>query len=309
MSSDTATQASDIEKTIKSLWFGIFSGSDTSNNADNDSHCQLLSQQWWQTRKGKQVVGLGILMSVAYLIALMVPNYEMWVFAAAVIIGVFPFARKALALVKSGSLFSIETLMTTAALCALVIGEAEEAAAVIFLFSVGELFQSVAADHARAGIRALASLVPKTAILLDSQGKQRNIPASLLKVNDLILVRPGDSVSADGVIIQGNSSLDDSSVTGESIPVVKTIDDDVFAGSINLDGVLQVRVEKTAADNTIARIIKLVEEAQASKVPTARFIEKFSRYYTPAVMAIAALIIIVLPLAMGGGSQLGCIGV
>ena len=170
----------------------------------------------------------------------------------------------------------------------------------MFLFSVGELFESVAADRARAGIRALASLVPKTAILLDAQGKQRNVPASSLKVDDLILVRPGDSISADGIIVQGSSSLDDSPVTGESIPVVKSIDDNVFAGSINLDGVLQVQVEKTAADNTIARIIKLVEEAQASKAPTARFIEKFSRYYTPAVMAIAALIIIVPPLAMGG---------
>ncbi len=297
---DAATQASDIEKTIKSLGFGISSGADISSSADSDSSVQLVSQQWWQTRKGKQVVGLGILMSVAYLIALIVPSYKIGVFAAAVIIGVFPFARKAVALAKSGSYFSIETLMSVAALGALVIGEAEEAAAVVFLFSVGELFESVAADRARAGIRALASLVPKTAILLDTQGKQRHVPASSLQVNDIVLMRPGDSVSADGIIIQGSSSLDDSPVTGESVPVVKTIDDAVFAGSINLDGVLQVRVEKTAADNTIARIIKLVEQAQASKAPTARFIEKFSRYYTPTVMAIAALIIIVPPLAMAG---------
>ena len=238
-------------------------------------------------------------MSAAYIIALLFPDYGIWVFAAAVIIGVFPFARKALVLARSGSIFSIEMLMSVAAIGALIIGEAEEAAAVVFLFSVGELFESIAADRARAGIRSLASLVPKIAILLDPQGKQRNVPATSLQVNDLVLVRPGDSVSADGVIVQGTSNLDDSPVTGESVPVVKTIGDDVFAGSINVDGVLQVRVEKTAADNTIARIIDLVEQAQASKAPTARFIEKFSRYYTPAVMAIAALIIIVPPLAMG----------
>ena len=200
----------------------------------------------------------------------------------------------------TGTPFSIEMLMSVAALGALIIGEAEEAAAVVFLFSVGELLESVAADRARAGIRTLASLVPKTALLLDAQGGQRDVPADSLQIDDLILVRPGDKVSADGVIVQGASSLDDSPVTGESIPVAKTIGDKVFAGSINTEGALQIRVEKTAADNTIARIIELVEQAQASKAPTARFIEKFSRYYTPAVMAIAALVIIVPPLALGG---------
>ena len=200
----------------------------------------------------------------------------------------------------TGTPFSIEMLMSVAALGALIIGEPEEAAAVVFLFSVGELLESVAADRARAGIRALASLVPKTAILLDAQGGQRDVPADSLQIDDLILARPGDKVSADGVIVQGASSLDDSPVTGESIPVAKTIGDKVFAGSINTEGALQIRVEKTAADNTISRIIELVEQAQASKAPTARFIEKFSRYYTPAVMAIAALVIIVPPLALGG---------
>ena len=298
------TQASDIEKTIKSLGFGISAntGQQTVSAIDIDSDNQMAPQdkRWWQTQKGKQVVGLGILMGSAYALSLLFPAYGIWVFAIAVIVGVFPFARKALALAKTGSLFSIETLMSVAVLGALIIGEAEEAAAVVFLFSIGELFESIAADRARAGIRALASLVPKTAILLDTQGGQRDVPAASLQVNDLVLVRPGDRVSADGSIVQGASSLDDSPVTGESVPVAKTMGDNVFAGSINIDGVLQVRVEKTAADNTIAKIIELVEQAQASKAPTARFIEKFSRYYTPAVMAIAALIIIVPPLAMGG---------
>ena len=298
------TQASDIEKTIKSLGFGISAntGQQTVSAIDIDSDNQMAPQdkRWWQTQKGKQVVGLGILMGSAYALSLLFPAYGIWVFAIAVIVGVFPFARKALALAKTGSFFSIETLMSVAVLGALIIGEAEEAAAVVFLFSIGELFESIAADRARAGIRALASLVPKTAILLDTQGGQRDVPAASLQVNDLVLVRPGDRVSADGSIVQGASSLDDSPVTGESVPVAKTMGDNVFAGSINIDGVLQVRVEKTAADNTIAKIIELVEQAQASKAPTARFIEKFSRYYTPAVMAIAALIIIVPPLAMGG---------
>ena len=297
---DGATQFSDIEKTIKRLGFGISATTDESNAANSSNQSATEQQRWWQTRKGKQVVGLGILMGVAYALSLLFPNYGMWFFAVAVIVGVFPFARKAVALTMTGTPFSIEMLMSVAAIGALIIGEPEEAAAVVFLFSVGELLEGVAADRARAGIRALASLVPKTAILLDAQGGQRSVPAASLQVDDLVLVRPGDKVSADGVITQGDSSLDDSPVTGESIPVGKTVGDKVFAGSINLEGALQIRVEKTAADNTIARIIELVEQAQASKAPTARFIEKFSRYYTPAVMAIAALVIVFPPLAMGG---------
>ena len=297
---DGATQFSDIEKTIKRLGFGISATTDESNAANSSGQSATEQQRWWQTRKGKQVVGLGLLMGVAYALSLLFPDYGMWSFAVAVIVGVFPFARKAVALTMTGTPFSIEMLMSVAVIGALIIGEPEEAAAVVFLFSVGELLEGVAADRARAGIRALASLVPKTAILLDAQGGQRSVPAASLQVDDLVLVRPGDKVSADGVITQGDSSLDDSPVTGESIPVGKTVGDKVFAGSINLEGALQIRVEKTAADNTIARIIELVEQAQASKAPTARFIEKFSRYYTPAVMAIAALVIVVPPLAMGG---------
>ncbi|MBH0006778.1 heavy metal translocating P-type ATPase [Psychrobacter sp. SWN149] len=302
LASGSETQFSDVEKTIKRLGFGISATTDQAIAAGGigDNPLNTQQQRWWQTRKGKQVVGLGILMSVAYALALIFPDYGMWAFAIAVIVGVFPFARKSMTLAMTGTPFSIEMLMSIAAIGALIIGEAEEAAAVVFLFSVGELLESVAADRARAGIRALASLVPKTAILLDAQSGQRDVPAVSLQVNDLVLVRPGDKVSADGVIVQGNSSLDDSPITGESIPVAKAMGDAVFAGSINMEGALQVRVEKTAADNTIARIITLVEQAQACKAPTARFIEKFSRYYTPAVMAISALVIIVPPLAMGG---------
>ncbi len=281
---------------------GVSADAGTGTASGNDGHNPRPASQahWWRTKKGRLVVGLGLLMGAAYLIALFVPDYGMWAFTAAVLVGVIPFARKAVALAKSGSPFSIETLMSVAALGALIIGEGEEAAAVVFLFSVGELLETVAAGHARAGISALASLVPKTAVLLDAQGGQREVPAASLRVDDLVLVRPGTRVPADGVIVQGMSSLDESPVTGESIPLEKSPGKRVFAGSINIEGALQIRVEKTAADNTIARVIHLVEHAQASKAPTARFIEQFSRYYTPAVMTIAALIISVPPLAMGG---------
>jgi Cd2+/Zn2+-exporting ATPase len=226
----------------------------------------MRSQRWWQTRKGKHVIGLGLLMGSAYAIARFIPLYAEWVFAAAVVAGVIPFARKAFALATSGSPFSIETLMVVASIGALVIGEAEEAAAVVFLFAVGELLESVAAGRARAGIKALASLVPKTALLLGPNGGQRSVPAASLRVNDLVLVRPGDRVPADGQIVQGASSLDESPITGESVPRAKAKGDSIFAGSINVDGVLHVRVEKATADNTISRIIQLVEQARPPRL-------------------------------------------
>ena len=302
LATGASTQVGDIEKTIKSLGFGVsdMRRTDGASASPIAPASPARNQRWWQTRKGKHVIGLGALMGSAYAIAQLVPGYAEWIFAAAVIAGVVPFARKAFALAQSGSHFSIETLMSVAAIGALVIGEAEEAAAVVFLFAVGELLESVAAGRARAGIKALASLVPKTAVLLDPNGGQRTVPASSLKINDRVLVRPGDRVPADGEILHGESSLDESPITGESVPRQKAIGNEVFAGSINVDGALEVRVEKTASDNTISRIIQLVEQAQSSKAPTARFIEKFSRYYTPAVMAIAALIVVVPPLTMGG---------
>lgn len=289
---NATTQADDIIRTIKKLGYGV----------STDRHLTAASNKdtrWWQTRKGKQVIILGLLMATAYVIFLLFPTYKMWAFGIAVIIGILPFIRNAIVLAKAGSPFSIEMLMSVAALGAFVIGETEEAAAVVFLFSVGELLESVAANRARSGIKSLAALAPSTAILLDPQGKQREIPVASLQVNDLILVRPGDRVAADGSIVEGSSSLDESLITGESIPLYKTTGNNVYAGSVNVDGVLQIRVEKTSVDNTLARIIHLVEEAQSYKAPTARFIEQFSRYYTPVIMAIATLTVLVPPLVMG----------
>ncbi|MPW20444.1 Heavy metal translocating P-type ATPase [Paraburkholderia piptadeniae] len=302
LASGAFTQVSDIEKTIKNLGFGVSGAQYDSTRTDAPRNVEAPSrtQRWWQTKKGKLVISLGILMSIAYAVAHLIPEYAGRIFTAAVIVGVLPFARKALALATSGSPFSIEMLMVVASLGALMIGQSEESAAVVFLFAIGELLESVAAGRARAGIKALANLVPKTAVLLDQHGRQRTVPAASLSVGDSVLVRPGDRVPADGVILHGASSLDESPVTGESVPRPKTSGESIFAGSINVEGALQVRVEKAAADNTISRIIQLVEQAQSAKAPTARFIEKLSRYYTPAVMGIAALIIVLPPLAFGG---------
>jgi len=192
--------------------------------------------------------------------------------------------------------FTIEMLMTIAATGALVINAAEEAALVVFLFAVGEVLEGVAANKARDGIRALARLVPKTA-LLEIGGRTRVIPADQLQVDQIVLVRPGDRVPADGEVIEGTSGVDESAVTGESVPKLKEPGSPVFAGSINSEAALRVRVTKSAEDNTIARIIRLVEEAESARAPTERFIDRFSRVYMPAVVGIAVLMAIVPPLA------------
>ena len=169
---------------------------------------------------------------------------------------------------------------------------------VVFLFAIGELLENVAAGRARAGIQALAALAPKTALLLEG-GQTREVPVEGLQVGQFVRVQPGGRVPADGTITEGDSNLDDSPVTGESVPVHKRPGDPVYAGSINTDGVLTVRVERGASDNTIARIIHLVEEAESSKAPTARFIDRFSRWYTPAAMAVAFLFAVLPPLLFG----------
>lgn len=169
----------------------------------------------------------------------------------------------------------------------------------VVLFLIGEMLEGVAAGRARASIQGLADLVPKTA-LVERAGGTVEVPAEDLVVGDVIVVRPGDRIPADGEIVEGASAIDEAPVTGESTPKRKGVSDGVFAGTISTDGVLKVRVTAAASDNTIARVVRLVEEAQEAKAPTERFIDRFSRYYTPAVLVVGALVALLPPLVAGG---------
>ena len=253
---------------------------------------------WYQTGQGKLVVSSGILLALAWAFSFIEPEFARWGFIAATLIGVWPLAKKAWASARLGDPFSINMLVSLAAIGAVAIGQAAEGAVVVFFFAVGELLEGVAAGRARAGIQSLAALAPKTALLLEN-GVAREVSADSLQVGQTVQVNPGARVPADGTILTGRSSLDDSPVTGESVPVNKGEGDPVFAGSINTDSVLTIRVDKAAADNTIARIINMVEEAEGSKAPTARFIDRFSRWYTPGVVAVSALTILIPPLLFG----------
>ena len=254
---------------------------------------------WWASKKGRLTILSGAALVIAYGVGHLVPSIASYAFIVAMLIGLIPIARRAIMAAMAGTPFSIEMLMTIAAIGAVIINAGEEAAAVVFLFLVGELLEGVAAGKARQSIQSLAALVPKEA-LLEENGQTRAVPAESLAVGATILIRPGDRISADGLILSGESAIDEAPVTGESTPVRKGVDEKVFAGTINGDAALRVRVTATAADNTIARVVKLVEEAQESKAPTERFIDRFSRYYTPGVVIVAALVAIIPPLFFGG---------
>ncbi|WP_225767271.1 heavy metal translocating P-type ATPase [Inquilinus sp. Marseille-Q2685] len=261
------------------------------------------AKPWWRERKAQLVGFTGLLLAAAFVAGQIVPAEAEWAYVAAALIGLVPVGRRTLTLIRSGSPFSIETLMAVAAIGAIAIGAASEAAVVVFLFAVGELLETVAAGRARQGIRALVSLVPRTAQRErggEANGSLTTVPVDDLAIGDIVLVRPGDRVPADGTIVDGASELDEAPITGESVPVAKAAGDAVYAGSINAGGALRLRVTRAAADNTIARIIHMVEAAQSSKAPTARFIDRFSAWYTPAAMAVAALVIAVPPLLFGG---------
>ncbi|TXH39011.1 MAG: cadmium-translocating P-type ATPase [Rhodospirillaceae bacterium] len=253
---------------------------------------------WWQTKVRAALTSVVALGLAALLSEFVIPTSSLILYTAAVAIGIYPIAHKAIRLATAGSPFSMEMLMTVAALGAVAIGAPIEAAIFIFLFTLGELLENVAAARARSGITSMLSVIPTTATVL-TNGSQRQIAAQELTVGMTVLVRPGERIPTDGSVSEGTSSVDQSAVTGESVPVVKSTGDEVFAGTINNDGSLTVAVTKPASDTLVARMLHLVEEAQESKAPISRFIDRFSAIYTPMAMAGALLVAIVPPLAFG----------
>ena len=191
--------------------------------------------------------------------------------------------------------FDTDLLMVMAALGAAALGEFAEGALLLFLFSLGHALEERALDRARAAVRALADLAPKVA-LVRRDGKEQELPVESLQLEDLVIVRPGVRIPVDGVISNGNSGVDQASVTGESMPVDKAPGDQVFASTVNGEGALEVKVTRLAKDSTLSRVMKMVEEAQAQKSPTQQTVEKFERVFVPAVLIFTGLIIILPPL-------------
>lgn len=183
----------------------------------------------------------------------------------------------------------MNVLMTVSAVGAVALGDWSEAAFVVVLFALGNTLQAVTLDRTRSAVRSLMDIVPPDARLVRG-GEEQIVPAASLVAGDLVRIRPGDRVPADGVIVEGASALDQAALTGESMPVDRTVDDEVFGGTVNGAGSLLVRVSKPTSESMVARIIDLVASAQASKSPSEAMVDRFAAWYTPLVVAIAAAI-------------------
>ncbi|WP_455851627.1 zinc/cadmium/mercury/lead-transporting ATPase [Pantoea endophytica] len=280
-----------IERVVKNAGFTL---------SANDSQSPPQPESRWQENAG--LLLLGVLMLASWLLSQLSPVWGDRLFIATTLVGLAPIARSALKLLRSGSPFSIEMLMTIAAAGALVIGAHAEAAMVLLLFQLGERLEAYAAARARRGVTALMALRPDTATRIN--GTQReNVRLDALQPGDVIEVAAGGRLPADGELLHASASFDESALTGESLPVAREPGEQIMAGATSLDRLVQLKVISQPGQSAIDRILQLIEEAESHRAPVERFIDRFSRIYTPAIMLLA-LLVMVLPPLLGFGAWL-----
>lgn len=253
-------------------------------------------------KKHSTLVNAGILLLLAYCSQYVNGEHNLitsLLFAVSIVMGGFSLFK-----VGIQNLFRLEfdmkTLMTVAIIGAAIIGEWAEGAIVVILFAISEALERYSMDRARQSIRSLMDIAPKEAVVR-RQGQEKTIVVDDIVVGDIMIVKPGQKIAMDGVVVSGYSAVNEAAITGESVPVEKSIHDDVFAGTLNEEGLLEVKVTKLVDDTTIAKIIHLVEEAQGERAPSQAFVDKFAKYYTPVIMSVAALVAVIPPLFFDGG--------
>ncbi|HEU4494095.1 MAG TPA: cation-translocating P-type ATPase [Rubrobacteraceae bacterium] len=277
----------EIEKAVRDAGYGVAKTEDAER------------VPFWRTPRALSVLASALLFALGLALGLAgAPAVaRVGAYLAAIVIGGLPIFRAAIAGLKARHL-DMNVLMSAATIGGAAIGEWAEAASVVVLFAAGNALQIYAIDRTRGAVRALAGLAPEEVLLRRGDG-ERLIAADEVAVGDTVVVRPGERLAVDGEVIEGETTVDESPVTGESTPVEKGPGDTVYSGSLNGGGGVLVRVLREASDSTLQRIARLVEEAQATKAPAEQFVDRFSRVYTPIVVA-AAVVLAVVPPLLGG---------
>jgi len=264
------------------------------NHAETEGRCLLCAVEDSETEgsiKDKRVILIvfsAIVLSVGLVFEFIIKwelSAEILFIVTAVISG-YSIAKEGFSSLIFRKKLSIDFLIMIAAVGSFFIGHGEEGAAVIFLFYVAEFLEDYAAERARRSIASLMELAPEAATV-KRKGREVKVPVAQVDINEVIVVRPGEKIPLDGQIIRGISTVNQAPITGESVPVTKQIGDEVYAGTINNEGFLEIRVTRRSDETMLSKIVKLVEEAQMMKSPTEKFIDKFSKYYTPSVIFLA----------------------
>lgn len=267
---------------------------------DQENDEQVRSKESFIKRNIALIISLGFIL-VAVISQLSLGEDHLLtkaLYILAIIIGGFDLFKEGFSdLIKLD--FSMESLMTIAIIGAAFIGEWAEGSIVVILFAISEALERFSMDKARQSIRSLMDIAPKEALIRRNNVEQL-VSVDKIDIDDIMIIKPGQKIAMDGLVINGHSSVNQAAITGESVPVEKQLDDEVFAGTLNEEGVLEVKVTKKVTDTTIAKIIHLVEEAQGERAPAQAFVDKFAKYYTPFIIIMALLIVVVPPLFFGG---------
>ena len=267
---------------------------------DQENDEQVRSKESFIKRNIALIISLGFIL-VAVISQLSLGEDHLLtkaLYILAIIIGGFDLFKEGFSdLIKLD--FSMESLMTIAIIGAVFIGEWAEGSIVVILFAISEALERFSMDKARQSIRSLMDIAPKEALIRRNNVEQL-VSVDKIDIDDIMIIKPGQKIAMDGLVINGHSSVNQAAITGESVPVEKQLDDEVFAGTLNEEGVLEVKVTKKVTDTTIAKIIHLVEEAQGERAPAQAFVDKFAKYYTPFIIIMALLIVVVPPLFFGG---------
>ena len=267
---------------------------------DQENDEQVRSKESFIKRNIALIISLGFIL-VAVISQLSLGEDHLLtkaLYILAIIIGGFDLFKEGFSdLIKLD--FSMESLMTIAIIGAAFIGEWAEGSIVVILFAISEALERFSMDKARQSIRSLMDIAPKEALIRRNNVEQL-VSVDKIDIDDIMIIKPGQKIAMDGLVINGHSSVNQAAITGESVPVEKQLDDEVFEGTLNEEGVLEVKVTKKVTDTTIAKIIHLVEEAQGERAPAQAFVDKFAKYYTPFIIIMALLIVVVPPLFFGG---------